>query len=81
MKNTKLKENKAAVIPFSDYHEIPMFADNYNQLNKKFKLSGRLRWEEVEGVALDYSYLGLFWVGRKPSKEQIAKLLKGKVRG
>lgn len=79
MNNINLKEKKFCVLPFVSYHEIPEFANKYNMLNRKFKLSGRLSWEEVEGTALDCNYLGLFWIGRKPSKEQIEKLLKGKV--
>ncbi len=60
-----------AVREFQDYHDIQHYADD---LNKLFSNSKVIRNEEI---AFDAGgcYWGVFYVGRKPAKAVIDKLL------
>ena len=56
---------------FSDYHEIDYYAEDLNEIFV----------DKVKGIelGLDYNsrdYIGLFYIGQKPPKEVINKLLK-----
>lgn len=58
-----------AVREFQDYHGIPSYADDLNKLFDK-----TIRNAEV-GFSAGGCYWGVFYVGRKPAKAVIDKLL------
>ena len=60
-----------AVLNFADYHEIEHISDDVNKFisNKKDQV------KESEVGFDGWSYWGLFYVGKKPTKAEITKLL------
>jgi len=60
-----------AVREFQDYHDIPAYGCD---LNKLFNNPKTIRNEEI-GFDAGGCYWGVFYVGRKPAKAVIAKLL------
>ncbi len=66
----KLKLKFPFVREFDDYHEIDFFRDTLQEFLV----------EKIKGIELgfDYNsgeYIGLFYMGKKPSKDVIQKLL------
>lgn len=66
---------------FSNYHEIEGFADSINEVvdSSWVKLNGKLKsYEYAPCVSeeLDGVYIGLFYVGKRPSRSAIREIVK-----
>ena len=66
------------ILGFSDYHEIPNITGYYNTVNKKLGITTRLKGCELDNSYCNdcSAYLGLFWIGNKPSKAEVKKRIK-----
>lgn len=69
-----------AITVFKDYHEIEYFESNLNDL---FNLKGEDRIKSIELYFNKYNlpeniYYGLFYVGEKPSANEILEIIKNK---
>ena len=66
-----MKKRNSFIMVCDDYHSIDVVKDIMNKTN--------VLGEKVKSVELGFyepNYIGLFWIGIKPEKEEIRKLLK-----
>jgi hypothetical protein len=66
--------NLPITLMFRDYHEIPAFAENINQL-----INGRIKLKYEELGCLGGQYVGLFYLKRDPEfselREEFTKMI------
>lgn len=77
-------ENLIITVPFprafSDYHEIPLFAEMLTEITGHHVKSIEINETEIaKEIYNDYGhltpYVGLFYVGKKPTKNDIRYLI------
>ena len=74
MKKTVVKITFPLVKEFKDYHYIEEFADSLNMVSDK-----KIKYKELPGLFCDGWYVGLFYIGTMPNKEELDKMV-GEIR-
>lgn len=63
------------VVGFSDYHEISSHAELMSKLTGTRIRCAEIDTDVAHGIDVDEFYLGVFYIGRRPSSEQIVDAL------